>query len=451
MNKRFRAAAKLAKSPGGSYSAIRIRVVGSLFLRLVQIIFHSSAYNLLAKTLCLLFVLAYIGIVVRDSVAYILSASQQHHAIEQAVALDSSNAAYRDSLGSYFMFLEQRPDLAIPQYEFAVALNPHNAEYWLALASAYASTGAGEQQRLALERALEVDPNTPRISWQVANLFLFRGDLRKSFTIFRHLLQTDLQHIEPALRICWRATYDIDIMSEALPPIPTVYLDFLKLLTAEGQADAAEKTWSRLVALRQPFDPQLATPYLDYLIAHHDVELARAAWNDLGRLDPDFQSYLSSAGNLVANSGFEEKILNMGFDWRYKVNPYVALARDAEQFHGGSRSISVIFNGQAVVDAGLSQLIVVDANRRYNFSAYVKTADIFAAHGPQFVISDAYTNTPLLLTEELLGTTTWRQVSGSFETDSRTELVSLKILRALGAEPITGRLWIDDVAIERVN
>jgi len=237
------------------------------------------------------------------------------------------------------------------------------------------------------------------------------------------------------------------MMSEVLPPTPSVYLEFLKLLTAEGQTDAAEKTWSRLVALQQPFDPQLATPYLEYLIAQHDVGPARAAWNDLGRIDPGFQPYLSSAGNLVANRGFEEKILNMGFDWRYKVNPHVTLAQDAEQFHGGSRSISVTFDGQAVVDTGLSQLIVVDVNSRYNFSAYVKTDDIFAAHGPQFVISDAYTNTPLLLTEELLGTTTWRQVSGSFETGSCTELVSLKILRAPGAEPITGRLWIDDVVI----
>jgi len=174
---------------------------------------------------------------------------------------------------------------------------------------------------------------------------------------------------------------------------------------------------------------------------------ARAAWNDLGRIDPGFQPYLSSAGNLVANRGFEEKILNMGFDWRYVVEPHAALVLDTEQFHTGRRSISVTFDGQAVVDIGLSQFIAVDANTRYNFSAYVKTDDIFAAHGPQFVISDAYTNTPFLLTEELLGTTTWRQVSGSFETDSCTELVSLKILRALGAEPITGRLWIDDVVM----
>jgi hypothetical protein len=330
-----------------------------------------------------------------------------------------------------------------------VALNPHDADYWLDLARAYAFTGAHEQQKLALERALEVDPNTPEVCWQVANAFLFRGDLKKGFAIFRHLLEADTQHVKPALQICWHATYDIDMMSQVLPPTPTVYLEFLKLLIVEGQTDAAERTWSRLVALQQPFDPQLATAYLEYLIARHDVDGARAAWNDLGRIEPSFQPYLSSDGNLVANGGFEEKILNMGFDWRYAVNPHITLARDAEQFHGGRHALSVTFDGQAVVDTGLSQFIVVGADTLYDFSAYVKTDDISAAHGPQFVISDAYTGKPFLLTEEFMGTTSWRQVSGSFKTGPNTGLLSLKILRAPGTEPIIGRLWIDDVVLAR--
>ncbi len=414
----------------------------------MQIILQSSSQKLFGKILCLLPVLAYIGIVVRDYVAYRFASSEQHQAIEQAIALDPSNAGYRNRLGSYFMFSVRRPDLAIPQYESAVALNPHDAEYWLALARAYASTGGSEQQELALERAVEVEPTTPQVSWEVANAFLIRGDLPTAFRIFRPLLQTDSPQIEPTLQMCWHATYDIDLMSKVLPPTPTVYLEFLQLLTAEGQTDAAEKTWSRLVALQQPFDPQLATPYVEYLIAQHDVDHAHAAWDDLGRIDPRFRPYLSSAENLVVNGGFEEKILNMGFDWRYVDESRAALALDTDQFHGGSHSISVTFNGQAVVDTGLTQFIPVDANTRYNFSAYVKTDDIFAAHGPQFVISNAYTKNPLLLTEELLGTTSWRPVTGSFKTGPGTDLVSLKIMRT-GSERITGRMWIDDVVLTR--
>jgi tetratricopeptide (TPR) repeat protein len=415
----------------------------------MQILLQSSCNKLFWKILCLLSLLAYIGIAARDYVAYRLASSEQPRAIEQAIVLDPSNAGYRNRLGEYFMFSEQRPDLAIPRYKSAVALNPHNADYWLDLASAYASTGASEQQERVLERALEVDPNTPLVSREVANAFLVRGDLQKAFGIFRILLQTDPWQTEPTLQICWQATHNIDMMNYVLPPTPGVYLALLKLLTGEGNTEAAERIWSRLVALQQPFDPQLATPYFEYLIAQHDVAAAYAAWNDMARIDPSLRSYRASAANLVVNGGFEERLLNMGFDWRYEVHPDVTLALDTQQFHDGSRSLSVTFGGAAVVDTGLSQLIAVDPNTRYNFSAYVRTDDIFAAHGPQFAISDAYTKNVLLLTEELLGTTGWRQVSGSFKTAPRTGLVLLKITRASSAGRITGGLWIDDIVLAR--
>src|ERR1700682_5235927 len=133
---------------------------------------QSSPYKRLGKILCLLLVLAYIGIAVRDYVAYRFASSEQPHALDKAIALDPANAGYRNRLGYYVMYPENRPDLAIPLYKSAVTLNPHIAEYWLDLASAYASTGAGEQQEWALERALEVDPNTPLVSREVAIVFL---------------------------------------------------------------------------------------------------------------------------------------------------------------------------------------------------------------------------------------------------------------------------------------
>jgi hypothetical protein len=185
------------------------------------------------------------------------------------------------------------------------------------------------------------------------------------------------------------------------------------------------------------------------LIAQHDVDAAHAAWIDLAQIDPSFRPYRTSAANLMVNGGFEERLLDMGFDWRYEVNPDLTLALDGEQFHDGSRSLLVTFGGAAVVDSGLSQFIAVDPNTRYNFSAYVRADDIFAAHGPQFAISDAYTKSSLLLTEEVLGTIAWKPVSGSFTTGPTTNLVLLKIMRAPSAGPITGRLWVDDVVMSR--
>jgi hypothetical protein len=413
----------------------------------MQLVLQSSASKVIGKICCLVLIFAYVGVAVSDGLAYALGSSNDPQSIQLAITLNPSDAVYRNQLGQYFMFAEQRPDLAIPPYQSAVTLNPHVADYWLELANAYSSTGARDLQVGALERALEVDPHTPIVSRQVANAFLIRGDLHKALGMYRLLLQADPEATESTLEICWQETHDIDLMSEALPPTPSVYLEFLNLLISEQNTQEAEHVWSRLIALDQPFDPSLATPYIEYLIAQGDFDHARAAWESLGRIEPGFRPYLASAANLVVNGGFEEKILNMGFDWRYVPAPHAVLALDTEQYHSGARSLLITFDGEAVVDTGLSQLIPVDENTRYGFSAYAKADDISAAQGPQFVVSDANTQSPLLLTEELLGTTSWRQLGGSFKTGPHTNLVSLKIVRPPGAGRITGKLWIDDVIV----
>jgi hypothetical protein len=415
----------------------------------MQLILRLRSFRVSAGIICLLLVVAYLGIIARDMVAERLGTSGDSQAIRRAIALDPGNARYRNNLGEVLRFSEQHPDLAIPQYQYAASLNPYLAEYWLDLASAYSSTGAQKQQQWALERALEVDPNTPMVSREVADAFFIRGDRHRALTMYRELLRTDLWQTESILEICWQGTHDVDAVSEALPPVARVHLEFLNLLIGEQEKDAAEQMWSRLIALRQPFDLALARPYVEYLIAEKDIRSARTAWEDLGRTNPSFRVYLPAAGNLVVNSGFEQKITNMGFDWRYAPNSHALLAVDAEQFHSGSRSLSVTFDGEPVVDTGLSQLIPVEADRRYSFSAYAKTQDISTARGPQLAVVDARTSKPLFVTEEILDTTDWKQLSGSFETGPDTNVVSLKIIRNPGAERITGQLWIDDVVVTK--
>lgn len=415
----------------------------------MQLNLRSSASKALAGIFCLLLAAAYTGIAAGDLLAYRLGASDEPQNIKRAIALEPGSAGYRNSLGQYFMFSEQRPELAIEQYQAAVKLNPHNAEFWLDLANGYSSIGAGEQQKMALERALEVDPNTPPVLREVANAFFMRGDLHEAAGMYRRLLESDPQEADATLQICWEGTHDLEVMSEVMPAMPEVHLAFLRLLMEEGKTAEAAETWSGLMATQKPFEPALAKPYLEYLIGQHDVQQARAAWENLGRMDARFRTHAAAGGNLVVNGGFEENILNMGFDWRYVAAPHDVLAVDTEQFEEGRRSLSITFDGEAVADTGLSQLIPVDENTSYHFSAYAKADELSAAHGPRFAIGDAYSNGQLFISEELLGTDGWKRVSGWFTTGANTKLVSLKIIRTAGAERIKGTLWIDDVAVTR--
>jgi hypothetical protein len=368
--------------------------------------------------------------------------------LERAAALDPGDAEYQADLGSSMMLVAQDPWAAISRYRQAVSLNPHVARYWLNLASAFQVTGAQDEQRKALEHAIDADPTTPDVAWEAAVFFVVRGEREAALREFRAVMQTD-DYTDVALALCWRAIGDPDAIEEILPPDPAKRLAFVKLLLEQKEPAAAEKIWSHLIALGLPLDPKRALFYVNYWILGHDVQRAQESWKELATVDTAFRRYLSDPDNLVVNSGFEEKILNGGFDWQYVSIPTVSVSLDSTEFHGGNRSLSFEFDGGAVADAGFQQLIPVDPSANYDFRAYAKTEEINTANGPYFVLNDAYAGTNLLVTDELVGTNVWRQIKGSFKTGPVTKLVVLKIVRIPGETRIKGKLWIDDVTLSR--
>ena len=99
--------------------------------------------------------------------------------------------------------------------------------------------------------------------------------------------------------------------------VSDLYLSFLRLLVTNQEVAAAENVWNRLVGLQQAFPPQLALPYFRLLIAKQEVLAAKTAWQQLSGVDASLRPYLPSSENLVINGGFEENLLNGGFDWWY--------------------------------------------------------------------------------------------------------------------------------------
>src|SRR2546421_3768869 len=131
----------------------------NLLVGSMQIVLRTPLVKLCLKLISLLVVTAYMAIAARDYIAFHVGASPERHAMEEAMALEPSNAEYRHDFGSYLMFNERRPDLAVPYYRSAAALKGYSAEYWVDLARAYAAIGDNNHQELALKQALRVDPN----------------------------------------------------------------------------------------------------------------------------------------------------------------------------------------------------------------------------------------------------------------------------------------------------
>ena len=369
--------------------------------------------------------------------------------IQRAIRLEPSNAEYRALLGRYLALSGASLDEAISDFRIAVQLNPYESQYWLDLASAYHVAGHIYEQAQSVEQAVEADPTTPNVAWAAANFFLIQGNLGKALPCFRTVLANDPDAVDSTLQICWRATGNANQMfDQALPRRTDLYLSFLRLLVLKQEVVAAENAWDHLIGLQQPFPPKLAFPYFQLLLAKQEVTAANTAWQQLAQVDKEIQPYLPSRENLIVNGGFEENLLNGGFDWWYDSNPHAALALDTDRFYGGTRSLSVTFDGRNAPDAGIAQLIPVKPDTDYEFSAESRTQDIDSASGPRFAITDAYTTTvSYVLTDDLLGTNPWHRQYARFHTGPGTNLLFLKVIRQPAAPLIRGKLWIDDVRL----
>jgi tetratricopeptide (TPR) repeat protein len=397
---------------------------------------------------CFIVVALYLQFALRAYLAAHLAATPELSNLNKAIRLEPSNAEYRELLGRNLALSGASLEEAISDYRIALHLDPYEARYWLDLAGAYQVAGRTSEQGESVEHAVEADPTTPHVAWEAANFFLVQGDQDRALRYFRLVLANDPEAVDLALQLCWRATGDANrILDQALPRRPDLYLSFLHLLVYRQEVAAAENVWNHLISLNQEFSTKLAFPYFRLLIAKQEVVAAQTAWQQLAGVNHSLQPYLPSRENLIVNGGFEENVLNGGFDWWYESNGHAALGIDTSEFYSGTRSLSVTFDGLNPADAGIRQFVVVKPNTGYEFSAQSRTEDIQSASGPRFSIVDAYTNASYVLTDDLLDTNPWHEQHARFQTGPNTNLVLLRIVRQPGAPLIRGKLWIDDLRL----
>src|SRR6202521_1274877 len=235
----------------------------------------------------------YLGLSLRAYLATRLVAVPDVPNLQKAIRLEPANAEYRELLGRNLESSGANLDDAISTYLTAVSLNPYEARYWLDLAGAYQGAGRTSEQEESVEQAVEADPTTPHVAWEAANFFLVQGDREKALRHFRIVLANDRDAVDSALQLCWRATGDANqILDQALPRRPDLYLSFLRLLVSKQEVAAAENVWNRLIGLQQTFPTKLTFPYFRLLIAKQEVAAAKTAWQQLANVDVSLQAYL---------------------------------------------------------------------------------------------------------------------------------------------------------------
>ncbi len=391
-----------------------------------------------------LLVCVYLFLAGKEFAASVFASHPELPQLERAVRLSPGNADYRHRLGRYFAFVAGDPHAAIGSYRTAVALNPYNARYWFDLAAAYRVAGDIAGQRAALERALQAEPTAPDVAWEAGNFFLIDGEIDRALREFHVVVENDISLVDASLRACWRVRPDTDAMlRDVVPARADSLIAFLHLLMSNRETEGTIKTWERLAHLHEKFQNRYLYEYVNYLIGQRRPDAAMSAWEQSAGV-LGLSAYLPTADNLVVNGDFSLDILNGGFDWTYVDRTGVKPLLDPSDFHQGRRSLSLTFEGPAISDAGISQLIPVRGAGAYDFSVYYKSADFEGAGGPRIVLRDAYTGAPLFASDSLNDADFWKEVHSKVNVPDSTTLLVLAIERVPAGSPIRGKLWLDD-------
>jgi hypothetical protein len=374
--------------------------------------------------------------------------------LERAVRLEPSDADAWYRLSRVRSILMQDIPGSIPALQRAIALDPRHGRYWLDLGLAYQYTGDSKAQRNAIETAVRLDAHDPDIAWEAGNFYLIAGDTDQALKLFRVAVEGDptQKHLARAGMLSLRATHNdyVRVLNEVVPRNPRLYLGYVDFLVSIRQYELSDMVWSRTIELGMHVKPEFAKVYLKSLVQRNDSQRARNAWNNLAKIDPEMQPYTYS-DNLIVNGGFENNILNFGFDWEYGRKENVALEIDNELFHGGNHALLMTFSGQPVADIGLRQTVPVEGNECYELSGFLRTSELDGVSGPRIALREVKTSRSYALSDNITGTHGWEEVRKTFRTDPETHFLELAIVRERPETAIRGRAWADDLRLRRVG
>jgi len=364
-----------------------------------------------------------------------------------AAQLQPLNAEHHEMLG----FLLMGPTYGdYPQarmhLEKAVAINSHSSRSWLLLANIYEVLGDNTARRDAVLHALASEPRDTQVQWEAANLYL-TTDLDRSLQLLRGVVESAPAYAPAAMGVAYRgANNNIDKAMLAIPLETSSRLQLMHWLLDRAQTAAADRVWPTVLTAPGPLQASDTFFYLDSLLARHEPDRAFAAWSALAQRDSALHL---QPGNLISNGDFEGDLLNGGFGWRYAPTAGVTASLDTSTFHGGTRSLALLIDGENLQDFGFRQLVKVEGGGHYRLTGWLHAEELEAAHGVRLAVVDGYSRAPFLLSEEALGSFSWREFGGDFTVPAETKLVTVFVTRSPAEGLIRGKLWLDDLRIEK--
>jgi tetratricopeptide (TPR) repeat protein len=236
---------------------------------------------------------------------------------ERATRLEPSNAPNWHALGRYWQLNVENADLdrAVSAYRKALDLDPHSAEIWLDLASAYESETDINAARTAFLQAKRVYPASADVSWRYGNFLLRQNEKMEAFLEIRHAVEADPTRGLEAFLLCRHVEPDLDLILErVLPPVTSIYLEVIWHLTDERRSDQVLNVWSKLIALQPKLSAREVFFFVDGLLSNGRTIEAQTVWRQAVTL-MDLPKVQDPPGSLIWDGGFETDATGGGLAW----------------------------------------------------------------------------------------------------------------------------------------
>ena len=375
--------------------------------------------------------------------------------LKLATRLEPDNSDNWFELGRYWQYDLGNSDneKAIDAYRQALIRDPHSAESYINLATAYESENNIDAARENFRKAKKAYPLSARVSWRVGNFFLRQGEMDDAFTQIRASVEADPSRGAEAFSRCLRVEPNIKtVLDRALPEIPSVYVDVIHDLSGEGRTTEALIVWDRLVALQpKELDLRDVYPLVDALRSKSEITEAARVWQQ-GVQFAGFANLGDPATSVLWDGGFESGFSNSGFAWFYFPNARgVQILRDLKEKHSGRQSLRLTFDGKSDVNfADVCHSVPVAPLASYEFSAWAQTRELTSDEGLRFRIQSRGGTGAAVLTPEIHGTHPWTRIAIPWTAEGNVHEAQVCIVRLPSDQPdnrIRGAAWVDDVAM----
>lgn len=373
--------------------------------------------------------------------------SYDTEAASAAVSLRDDNADAHFARGNILEARNEWP-AAAAAYEAATRTRPDDCISWLSLARVRELNGENQAALAAARHAVPLAPYYAQPHWQLGNILLRAGQTDEGFRELRLAGKSNPAMMPGVIDLAWRlAAGDPQFVAKAVQPASAEdyqlvgqYLRHFGDLTAslyifKNSAGRAPEQERRAIVTALIKAKRYSEAYELWAAGH--AQVSRGVINDAG-----FEG--------------EGDLQEAGFGWRTvdRVQGF-QLSLDINNPKQGRTSLRVDFEGESDPAAPvISQWILVEPNARYRLRFAARTEALVTGGLPVVAVIDGTSDGVLAKSEALpQATTGWRDYVFDFASAADTSAIQIGLQRqpcATPSCPIFGRLWLDNVWLEKL-